>query len=280
MRLSVDLNTGKLFILYATDYSIYDCNFFRLDGKNYYLFAKDKKALRLSVCNIPYPNEQLMSLMLSQPQKFDYEKTVPRTIISKENPDMKLTVSVNKHLLDFYEGYPSSMINNNFMTRWAMYANTPLDDNVKNQIYPVLREKIKGLSKVEAVNVLLNFLQTGFDYELDDDVWGGDRPFFAEETLYYPACDCEDRSILLSRWVRDLVGCEVALVYYPGHLAMAVNFGDEKPEEGTYYLWDDKPFYVCDPTIMGIGAPVGVPMQMFADCAEVSLIVLEDKDKK
>jgi hypothetical protein len=172
------------------------------------------------------------------------------------------------------------MINNNFMTRWAMYANTPLDDNVKNQIYPVLREKIKGLSKVEAVNVLLNFLQTGFDYELDDDVWGGDRPFFAEETLYYPACDCEDRSILLSRWVRDLVGCEVALVYYPGHLAMAVNFGDEKPEEGTYYLWDDKPFYVCDPTIMGIGAPVGVPMEMFADCAEVSLIVLEDKDKK
>ena len=276
MRLAQDVNTSKLYLMYASDFNIYDCNFYRIDNKNYYLFDKNKKAGRLSICNIPYPNEQLMSLMLTMPQKLEYEKTVPRTIIPEAHPDMKITVSVNKHLMDFYEGYPSSMINNNFMTRWAMYANTPLDENVKNQIYPVLREKIKGLSKVEAVNLLLSFLQTGFKYEYDEDVWGADRAFFAEETLYYSSCDCEDRAILLSRLIRDLVGVECALVYYPGHLAMGVSFGDETIE-GTYYEYEGKRFYVCDPTIMGIGAPVGMPMEMFADCAEVSLILLENK---
>jgi hypothetical protein len=68
------------------------------------------------------------------------------------------------------------------------------------------REKLKGLSQKEAMERLLNWVQTAFVYEYDDKVWGDDRAFFPEETLYYPYCDCEDRSILLSRLVRDLLG--------------------------------------------------------------------------
>ena len=84
-------------------------------------------------------------------------------------------------------------------------------------------EEIKKLGKLEAVERLLNLLQTGLTYGYDSEVWGCDRAFFAEETLYYPFCDCEDRAILLSRLVRDLLGLETILVYYPGHLAMAVS---------------------------------------------------------
>lgn len=89
-----------------------------------------------------------------------------------------------------------------------------------------------------------------------DVVWGQDRAFFAEETLYYPYCDCEDRSILFSRLVRDLVGLDVALVYYPGHLATAVRFNEAVEGEGLIINGDK--FIVCDPTY--IGAPVGVQM--------------------
>ena len=105
-----------------------------------------------------------------------------------------------------------------------MYANTPMDSESEQTLYPALRAAIKGLSEKEAVERLLNFVQTAFVYEYDDKVWGQDRAFFAEETLNYPYCDCEDRSILFSRLVRDLVGIDVALIYYPGHLATAVRF--------------------------------------------------------
>ena len=89
-------------------------------------------------------------------------------------------------------------------------------------LYTPLREQLAGLDKKEAAERLLNFVQTAFVYEYDEKVWGHDRAFFAEETLFYPYCDCEDRSILFSRLVRDLLGLDAVLVYYPGHLATAV----------------------------------------------------------
>lgn len=94
------------------------------------------------------------------------------------------------------------------MTRWAMYANTPLDSSVKQKLYPALAEAMDGKSYPEAADILLDFVQTAFVYEYDNKVWDGDRAFFAEESLYYPYCDCEYRSILFSRIVRDLFRIE------------------------------------------------------------------------
>ena len=99
-------------------------------------------------------------------------------------------------------------------------------------------------------------MQTAFEYGYDDKIWGGDRAFFAEETLFYPYCDCEDRSILFSRLVRDLVGLKVILVYYPGHLASAVCFDTDV--KGDYIQLNDDKFTICDATY--IGAPLGRTM--------------------
>ena len=94
------------------------------------------------------------------------------------------------------------------------------------------------------------------EYEYDNKVWGHDRAFFSEESLYYPYCDCEDRSILFSRLVRDLVGLDVILVYYPGHLASAVRFDEDLP--GDYIALNHRKYMVCDPTY--IGASIGMSM--------------------
>ena len=159
-------------------------------------------------------------------------------------------------LIEFYNTYPTSALDGNPMTRWAMYANTPLAQKTKDKLYPSLREYISKNDKLLAAEMLLNWVQTGFVYEYDDKVWGHDRAFFAEETLYYPYCDCEDRSILFSRLIRDLLGLDVALIYYPGHLATAVCFDSDV--SGDIMLINNRKFVVCDPTY--IGAPVGAQM--------------------
>jgi hypothetical protein len=118
------------------------------------------------------------------------------------------------------------------------------------------------MSKVETVRQLLWWTQgyldlemtnghsDYFQYTLDENVWDFDRPFFGEETLFYPWCDCEDRAILFSHLVRDIVGLDVALVYYPGHLATAVAFTE--PVNGDAYIAKDgRRYTVCDPTILG-----------------------------
>jgi hypothetical protein len=97
-------------------------------------------------------------------------------------------------------------------------------------------------------------VQTGLVYEYDDKVWGGDRPFFAEESLYYDYADCEDRSILFTKLVRDLVGLDAALLYIPGHLLAAVRFNE--PVNGKYITIGGEKFIICEPTCLN-GASVG-----------------------
>ena len=129
---------------------------------------------------------------------------------------------------------------------------------VRGSLYPALRRAIDGLPAKEAAECLLNFVQTAFVYEYDETVWGADRAFFSEETLFYPYCDCEDRSILFSRLVRDLLGLPVVLVYYPGHLASAVCFGDDNTT-GDYIRLGNRSFVICDPTYIGAGIGVTMP---------------------
>lgn len=169
---------------------------------------------------------------------------------------MNVSSQVNLNLIQFYETYPSSEVNGNFMTRWEMYADTPMEEDVRQRLYPCIKNKIGGLSEAQAVGQILNWVQTAFQYEYDDKVWGHDRAFFAEETLYYPYCDCEDRAILFTRLVRDLLGLKCILVYYPGHLASAVCF--KQQVNGDYILLDGDIYTICDPTY--IGAPIGVTM--------------------
>ena len=136
------------------------------------------------------------------------------------------------------------------------YVYTPLSQSAKDELYPALRQKIEGKNEEETANILLDFIQTAFAYKTDNEVWGLERPFFPEETLYYPYCDCEDRAILFCRLVTDLMGLKTALVSYPGHVAAAVQFDSEIP--GDYFNVNGTRFLICDPTY--INAPIGKSM--------------------
>lgn len=248
------------------DYPNTDIRYFQLEGR--------KLGTKIYICNAKWPKESSMSLQLTAEQEFVLNKTPQRTIRSRKNPDFVFTITSNKNCIDFYNTYPVSYIGDNQMTKWVMYAETPIEKDVRDQLYPAMREKLKGLSKVESVRQLLWWTQgyldeemtnshpDYFQYAYDENIWDTDRAFFGEETLFYPWCDCEDRAILFSHLVRDLVGLDVALVYYPGHLATAVAFnedvlGDKYPaKDGRYYT-------VCDPTILG--GNIGETMETVAD---------------
>lgn len=252
MRLANE--NGKLRLLYASKHRIFDHSYFTLDGDFFYCFGSNPQSLKIA--DTKYPNEKALSLVLTEQPKLPYKEGGKKTRKSERYPEVVTEVGVSTNLLDFYTDYPISMLGDNVVTKWAVYGNIPLSDDVKRQLYPSLKSAIKDCSEKEAVEKLLNYVQTGFVYEYDDKVWGGDRPFFAEESLYYPYCDCEDRAVLFSRLVRDLVGLDVILVFYPGHLASAVDFSGEVA--GDYISYDGRRFVVCDPTY--IGAPIGLTM--------------------
>ena len=252
MRLGRDCE--KLYLLYGSKHGIYEKGYIVIEGINYY--PLDDKVERMEISDFSFPQEQSMSLYIENAQKFTIRPSAIRKLASEQYHDVAIDSQVNLNLIQFYNTYPSSEVNGNFMTCWKMYADTPMDESVSQMLYPDIKNKIEGLSDVQAVNQILNWVQTAFQYEYDDKVWGHDRAFFAEQTLYYPYCDCEDRAILFTRLVRDLLGLKCILVYYPGHLASAVCL--KQQVNGDYISLDGDVYTICDPTY--IGAPVGITM--------------------
>jgi hypothetical protein len=201
--------------------------------------------------NQEFPKEQQVSLQLSQPN-FSLAATPTKTFASQRYPDLSVSVFTNKNLIDFYNSYPVS-------SEWNLYALASLSETLKADLYPALQKQITGKSEKDAANILLNFVQTAFEYQTDRQQFGYERPLFADETFFYPASDCEDRSILFAALVRELLHLEVVLLLYPEHLATAVQFNEAI--QGDYLTVEGKSFIVCDPTY--IGAEIGNAMPQY-----------------
>lgn len=279
MRLAMANN--HLYMLYASQHSIFEKPCWKID--DIFFYADNCDAEQIQICEASFPHEQAMSLYIPNQQNLDPIKSANRTLQSEDVDWLSVDVSENENIIKFCEEYPSSCIGDNFMTRWAMYANMPLNNSTKEQLYPqflsffnAIKNKFEeertdmGNFAPACVDLICHWIQTAFVYEYDDKVWGGDRAFFADETLFYPYCDCEDRSILLTRMVRDLLGLKCALVYYPGHLATAIALGEDI--KGDFIRINGTKFLVCDPTY--IGAPIGMTMPDM-DNKSAKVILLE-----
>lgn len=262
---------GRLLLLFGTKHVIYDLPYFVMDGEGFYLLKRKGENFnsRITACDVAFPGEQPLSLEISQPIRFANDESGVRTLKSSRYRELAVNVSVNKNLINYYNDYLSSYKDDNLLTRWALLANAPLQESTAEAISEQMRPCLAGKSQLDQVEMILNWVQTGFVYEYDDKVWGEDRAFFAEETLYYPYCDCEDRAILFTRLVRNLVGLKCALVYYPGHLAAAVHFTDAV--NGDYLQVNGERFTIADPTY--INAPVGRTMPKMMNRSATAILL-------
>jgi hypothetical protein len=239
---------NKLYLLFPSKSLIYKAPSYKLNGESYYLLDKDFTGKSIYLCHAAFPGEQGFSININEQPLFPYTAAVERTHKSAKFPDAEVSFAANKNLIDFYNAFPR--------TSWDILSYSSLSKEAKSKLYPVLRKAIEGKDEAAAANILINFVQTGFRYQTDNQQFGYERPLFGDETLFYPYCDCEDRSILYSILVRELLGLEVALVYYPGHLATAVCF--KGGPYGDYFNVNGKKYTVCDPTY--IGASIGLTM--------------------
>jgi len=250
-KIRIARTNNLLVALVPFDHTIYSYLYMQIDGCNYYVINKDMKNNQFYVCNYAFPKEQAFSLQINSLPDFPYDATVSKTFASVRYP-IQVAIETNQNLIDFFNAYPLS-------SEWNLYAKASLSERVKEQLYPVLKNSISGKSQPEAANILINFVQTAFAYQTDQEQFGYERPFFADETFYYPANNCKDRAILFSILVNDLLGLDVVLLHYPNHLSTAVRFNENV--EGDYLMIDNQKYTLCDPTY--IGADIGMEMPIF-----------------
>ena len=248
----------RLVLMIPFTTTIYQYSYFFFDDEKYYLLDDNKEGGTYYIFNCKFTGEKTASLDIKGEPRFFDEPTIKRTFSSSRYPDASATISTNRNLMAFYNSCPVT-------SDWASYARASLSRKVKRNLYPTLKKQIAGKSELEAANILINFVQTAFDYKTDQEQFGYERPLYGDELFYYPYSDCEDRSILFSILVRDLLKLEVVLLNYPGHLATAVRFNEEV--SGYYFLVKEKKYVLCDPTY--IGAPVGDCMPQYVGTSAV-----------
>jgi hypothetical protein len=257
VKLAKDATNIVLF--FASDYFIYECSYLAVNKSVYFVYPiANYKNKKFEVCDNTLSGNKRISLLIDKLPKFAYSESPKRELKTPHYPEWNFTVSCNENLIDFFNEIPTSYDGVNFMTRWTQLANTPLSENAQRQIYPKMSQLVKGLSQREAVDRILNWIQLAFTYQYDDKVWGRDRAFYPEETLYYPYCDSEDRAALLSRIVTDLLGLKTLFVYFPGHVAVGVAFTDEDVE-GEYVTYEGQKYVICDATYFGATAGMVFP---------------------
>ncbi len=149
------------------------------------------------------------------------------------------------------------------MTVFPIYFASPISIEAQRVFNEKLNEIKQEYTSVQFIDIILNFVQTAFDYKTDEQQFGYEKYFYPEEVIAYPYSDCEDRSALFAWLVTTYTDAKVIGLQYEGHLATAVCFGDDVNISGDAFSYAGKKYYVCDPTY--INASIGMTMPQFKD---------------
>lgn len=249
---------GVPLLLIPFKQTIYSRTYMMIGDRKYYVFEPEGFSLAtagpqsIMTCRLPddVDKGRKMDLVvgrLNLPEK-------PRAFEFECGP-IHLKGEVNENLMPVLYHYPQMPVSD--------FANSELQPELRKSLVSQMRSQLDGLDGDEKVAHLLTFMHTVFDYATDEENHGFEKPYFLEETLYYPKNDCEDRAIFYTYFLWNALGREAQLISFPGHEAATVRL--DKPVEGTCYDYDGATYYISDPTF--IGSKTGMIMPPYRETA-------------
>ena len=261
-RVARGKESGKLTLLIALDNSkqVYSYTFFRFaDGED-----GSKKVKYYTVYGGGKAKEPVYSYSFCKQDAskkemgLDFNKNmnmgacdVARTV--KLTKDRNVTLPYNKSHIAYLNDVP--------MTVFPIYFENPISIEAQKVLQENFNEMKEDYTPTQFIQMLLTFVQTGFDYKTDDEQFGYEKYFYPEEVIGYPYCDCEDRSAMFAWLVQKYTNAKVIGLQWEGHVATAVWFGDDVKMRGDGFMYGGKKYYVCDPTY--IRASIGMTMPQF-----------------
>ena len=254
-NVKVGYNDRSVYLLLPSNENLYETSY-TIKGRQYYFLnfgLGQPKPEHLSIHEADYPQGiASLSFMLTQtPELANLFST--KTLSASHS----LVLKLNKNLMDFYNNYPQCEL--------KVFFTAPLSANVVRQLDVYFIPAFENKNDLERVAFLLKFIHDAIRYQTDGDQFGHEKYFFADETLYYPFADCEDRSVLLAKLINRYTSCKVIGLSYPTHVSLAINI--PSVPNGKYIIYNNAHYYHCDPTY--IGAPFGKPMPDFENVTPV-----------
>jgi hypothetical protein len=247
----------KIFLLMPSKQPLFSTTYFTIENQRYYSVSLNEKAMKPGKV-FTYSGKHLdgqRNLDFSEPNKF---------VANQHQENRDLSFSYNGEKFDINVSYPKDMVNY-FKTFPQLdlgnYFSAGMPQTTTYSLLSQLKPIIEGQTETEAVNRLLRFVQTAFQYKTDEDQFQQENYLFPLETLYYPYSDCEDRAALFAWLTKSLLKLDVVIIDFPGHIATAVKFSS--PVQGDNWELNGKRYTIADPTY--INANVGMTMPQYKD---------------
>ena len=246
---------NKIYLLMPSQQPIYEITYFKFDGIKYYAVnTYDNKNFIKSLYTYKknYPNADLkLNLALNNMPIINEVPGEKQLSFKYKGKEYSFKVKYNNNYVRFFKKYPQTDI--------GIYFNADASNDVKETLLNDLKPIVVNKTEQEAVNILLRFVQTAFDYKTDQQQFGYEKYLLPDETIYYPYSDCEDRSVLFAYLVRNLLGLEVVGLDFPGHVSTAVHFKGNVA--GDSFMFNGKKYVIADPTY--INATIGMTMPKY-----------------
>ncbi len=227
---------NKIYLLITSAHKLYSITY--LTGRTQKLYILGTTGEKMGGFNVhpgEYPgNNRPFSFDLKEYPKFE------GNLVSREINFRGHTIALS------FQDQDIDFLNTYLHCELGAFFHGGISENNLKALDELFIPMLEGKNDEEKVNLLLDFCQNALKYKTDGEQFGKERYLFAEETLYYPYSDCEDRSILLASLVKRYTGLQSVALDFPGHVAMAVHIPGKT--DGIYYEYNGVRYTACDPT--------------------------------
>lgn len=245
-------NANRMVLLIPFCQMVYARAFVKLHDKRYYIYydgqEEEEENPVVSTYEIPETinNGKEVELIFRNPVVLPVNKNKEFRI-----SDGRLIIegTVSTVLMKMLCHYPQMSV--------SCYAMSNLQFELRSRIVEQIKNQVSGMNELDAVNAILRFVQYGFQYATDRQQFGYEKPFFLEELLYYPLCDCEDQAVLYAYLLRHVLGLDCHLIKFPGHECVAVRLSQQI--EGNGYMYKGGYYSISDPTYIGASTGMCMP---------------------
>ena len=243
----------RVFLLIPSEQQLFGVTYFTMQGQRYYSVGLNEKSMKPGKV-FTYSGKHSSgkrNLDFNQPNEFIANSHIAKRDLSfkYDNKQYKVTVDYPKDMVNYFNTFPQLDLSNYFAA--GMPSQTAY--SLLSQLKPI----VEGQSDEEAINRLLRFVKTAFEYKTDDDQFRQENYLFPLETLHYPYSDCEDRAALFAWLTKSLLKLDVVILDFPGHIATAVAFN--QPVSGDKWKFKGKTYTVADPTYINANAGMTMP---------------------
>lgn len=263
-NVKVGISAQHVYLLHHSQKTIYATPRYTFGGAQFYLledYAK-KSSKRIYTYEQNYPNAtKPLDLTLKKLPLLGEKMLQKELKFTRQNQEYKFAFSYNEYLMAFMNSYPQA--------DYETYFNAPMQPETYEAVAKSLKSYVDGKKASDALNFVLHFVQSAFQYQRDQEQFGREKVMFAQETLVYDRSDCEDRSVLYAYLVKKLFKIGVVGVKYSDHMATALHV----PMGGDSVNLANTKVVIADPTY--VNANIGQSMPRYKSIIPQSFVFVE-----